>query len=84
MMFDDQATFIVNAVSMEESICRPTATWMFKDSYERVDVERYCVSIQVLEVKSSSATCHDLPLGSLWRFRFGQDQHVESRRSFES
>ena len=48
---------------------------MFKDGYERVDVERYCVSIQVLEVKSSPATCHDLP----WEDfdRFGQDQHVD-------
>lgn len=30
--------------------------WMFKDNYERVDVERYCLSFEVLKIKAAPVT----------------------------
>ena len=34
----------------------PSAMWMFKDNYERVDVERYCLSFEVLKIKAAPVT----------------------------
>ena len=45
---------MVDAITLEEE--DRNDAWKLKDGYERADVERYCITIQLLEIKSSPVT----------------------------